>query len=455
MITLRDDQTTALTDTQASFARGNRATVLQAPCGFGKTIVAAEIARLALAKGRRVTISAPRVQLTQQAENTLAELQIRGAVVDTKQALVMRPLDTDLLIDDEAHYGCSDAWAARINDLKARGGWALGLTASPVPGMDRCYDDMVRGPEPAWLMEQGHLSRYRAFGPSSPDMANVRFAMSDYGRDYARGQTEELMDKPSVTGDAAEAWLKYARGKRTVGFCVSRKHAWSVAEHLRAHGIRAGYIDGTMSRAERDRIINQFADLEIEWLASVSLITLGFDMGSQIGRDVTIEAMHDLDPTRSIPKHVQKVGRATRKKNHPAILLDSAGNLARNGFPDDEYEWSIVSGVTRRSSVNGPAVSICSHCFAAFRTAPTCPYCHSVRELTPREIEQRDGELREIERQADAKRKRIEVGRADGLDALVKIAKERGYKTGWVVQRMKLKGQTVDYGAVVRAMGRV
>lgn len=453
-MTLYPDQSATMAAVQQSYARGNRAVLLQAACGFGKTQVAVQIARLAREKGRRVIISAPRIQLTDQIENTLAERGVEGVRVDTKQTLVLGELDGDLLIDDEAHYACSDKWAEIVRTFMARGGWVLGLSASPIPGMDRIYQDMVCGQSVEWLMDNGRLSRYRAFGPARPDMTGVPSAPTDYGRDYAKRPTEEIMDRPSVTGDAAEAWFKFARGKRTIGYCISRKHAQSVAEHMRAHGIRAGYIDGTMDKAERARIINMFADREIEWLASVGLVTLGFDMASQVGRDVTIEAMHDLDPTRSLPKHIQKCGRALRRKDDPAVFIDSAGNFERLGFPDDDFEWSIATGTRRKSTASNFAVSICTSCFGAFRTAPACPYCEKVRQLTPREIEEREGELRELERQKEAKAKRIEVGRADGLDALAKIAVERGYATGWLVKRMEIKGRRVGYDEAQRAMGR-
>jgi len=43
---------------------------------------------------------------------------------------------------------------------------------------------------------------------------------------------------------------------------------------------------------------------------------------------------------------------------------------------------------------------------------------------------------------------------ADGLDALAKIAVERGYATGWLVKRMEIKGRRVGYDEAQRAMGR-
>jgi DNA repair protein RadD len=63
-------------------------------------------------------------------------------------------------------------------------------------------------------------------------------------------------------------------------------------------------------------------------------------------------------------------------------------------------------------------------------------------ELTDNEPEQVSGELQLIT-SIEAMRKRelrIEVGRARTIDELRKIARERGYKPGWVYRQAQLKG---------------
>lgn len=400
--------------------------------------------------GRSVIFSTPRVELIKQASTTLAGMDVQIAC---KQTIVRRDWPASLLIDDESHYGLSDAWAAKLNAYKEAGGWVLGLTASPIPGMDRVYQDMIHGPRVRWLMDQGHLSDYRAFGPSTPDLSRVPIVAGE----FAKAPLGEVMDKPSVTGDAVRAWLKFAPGLRTIGYCVSRQHARNVVAQFVAAGIRAEYLAGDVPEDERRAIIERFANGETDWIGSVDLVTLGFDLSSQIGRDCPIECIQDLAPTNSLPRHLQKCGRALRKKLRPAILIDHAGNLTRLGFPDEDYEFSIASGTKRPAA--SIAVSICGTCFAAFSTSPACPYCGVERQLTPREVLQKEGELQELFRQEQNRDRIIKTAIAakseNPVAELAKVAKAKGFKRGWVLAQLKVRKIKHDRNTVWAEISRI
>ena len=81
-----------------------------------------------------------------------------------------------------------------------------------------------------------------------------------------------------------------------------------------------------------------------------------------------------------------------------------------------------------------------------FATAPTCPFCGSEYPLSPREIQaKQEIELQRItaeeaEKVAEAKKKsRIEQGRANTFEELVRLGKQRGYKNPafWAAQVMR------------------
>jgi len=73
------------------------------------------------------------------------------------------------------------------------------------------------------------------------------------------------------------------------------------------------------------------------------------------------------------------------------------------------------------------SVHQCEKCFYIYERSKICPKCKHERAPSPREIEQREGELIEIERVE----KRKEQGKAQTLDDLIKLAKARGYNIGW------------------------
>jgi hypothetical protein len=60
-----------------------------------------------------------------------------------------------------------------------------------------------------------------------------------------------------------------------------------------------------------------------------------------------------------------------------------------------------------------------------------CPYCGAVLGLSPREVEEVAADLVEADRALIQAAKRREVGRAQTLDDLRKVAAMRGYKPGW------------------------
>ena len=453
----RDYQQWFYNDIQTAF-RHSRAVIGCAPCGSGKTVPIVLKSAAAARKGRRVLITVPRIDLILQVARTFREMGVpfgdlssgEQIKLGTMQTVIRRDIQADFIINDEAHFGLSDAWAARLKAYIDGGAWILGLTASPIPGMDRVYTAMVCSKPVSWLVERGWLSDYRAFGPSQPDLSRLPI----HDGDYAKGASADLMSKPSITGDAVAHWLKMASDKRTIAYTVSREHSRALVAAFVAAGVPAEHIDGDTPQDERQAIAARFARRETPVLSNVALFQLGYDLSSQVGEDVPIEAMSDQAPCRSVPLQIQKWGRVVRRKPEPAMILDHANNFRDLGmFPDSEMEWSIAAGATRPKGAL--PVSICKRCFAAFRTAPVCPQCGSERELTPREIELREGELREIEREREAKVKRIEVGRAGAdLAALAKIAVERGYKKGWLAARLKMKGQRVEWDQIERAMAR-
>jgi hypothetical protein len=132
-----------------------------------------------------------------------------------------------------------------------------------------------------------------------------------------------------------------------------------------------------------------------------------------------------------------------------AKIIDCVGNYTRVGLPDDDREWSLEKPIRKRRDVdqNGDFyIRCCPECYMTFATAPICPFCGTEYPLHPREIQaKQDIELQRItaeeaERVAEAKKKsRIEQGRANTFEELVRLGKQRGYKNPafWAAQVMR------------------
>lgn len=434
--------------------RSHRSVMGQAATGFGKTVVSAYIAQAASAKGNRVIFSVHRQDLITQTAKTFHQFGIRhgyiaaGLPYDNTALVHIASIDTlrnrmamvqvpDLFVIDEAHLAMAAGWQKVTDYFKSKGARVLGNSATPSrldgkPLLD-LFDTMVCGPSVRWLMDNGYLSDYRYFAPNMPDLSGVRTKMGDFDK----AQLANEMDKPKLTGDVVEHYIKIANGTRTLAFCTNIAHSQHTAAAFNASGIPAHHIDGGTPRQERKRIIKAFADGEYKVLTNVELITTGFDLSAQVDMDVPIETCILIRPTQSLALHLQMVGRALRRKPYPAIIIDHAGNSMRHGFPDDEREWTLAGKQkgSKGPADNGPPPPItCDKCFNQVRrpAPPACPHCGKLFKADAKPVEVAEGELRELtaaDKRAIRARLVQEQADAKTLGELVALAQKRGYKS--------------------------
>lgn len=77
-------------------------------------------------------------------------------------------------------------------------------------------------------------------------------------------------------------------------------------------------------------------------------------------------------------------------------------------MPTQEREWSLKEKVKEYYNENEDGtlkIRVCQECFSTFETAPVCPFCGAVYEITPVEIENmKEIELKKIEEAREQKR---------------------------------------------------
>jgi superfamily II DNA or RNA helicase len=446
MITLRPDQEDVRAKLRVSL-RQYQSVLAFAPTGFGKTVLASALIQLIAGAGKKVIFGVHRDALIKQTANTFNEFglayshiaagyrhniyrKVNIASIPTLQNRLGK-YPADYLFIDEAHLSASSGWSKTVEHYKRAGTKIIGMTGSPerLDGkpLGAIWDTMVLGPSTGWLIENGFLSKYRAFAPAGVDLSGVR----SRGGDYVSSDIDEVMAGKAVMAGAVRHWRKFAGGLRTIAFAPSIARSEQLAAEFRANGINAISLDGTTDKASRVQAFKDFADRKVEVLVNVRLFTEGFDLSAQVGRDVVIECVLDYAPTQSLALHLQKHGRGLRRDTKPHVLLDLVGGFARLGLPDDEREWSLDGAVkTKRSSADQEEmVRTCPECFASHQPRPSCPECGHVYEVKTRKIEEVEGDLEEVDVEALRKRRVVEQVRAETLDDLVKLATARGYKS--------------------------
>lgn len=429
--------------------RSNRSVLAFSPTGSGKTVLAAALAQILFGAGKRVVFACHRVDLLKQTAATFEQFKIpfsyiaAGYHYNPYHRVFIASIPTlqnrlgkypaDYVFVDEAHLSASGGWSKTINHYKEAGARIIGLTGSPerLDGkpLGDVWDEMVLGPSTRWLIENGFLSKYRAFSPKGVDLTGVHTR----GGDYVTSEIDDLMAGKAVLAGAVRHWRQYASGKRTIAFAPSIARAEQLAAEFRANGIAALAVDGNTPMEDRSRAFQGFADRQIDLLINCQLWIEGFDMAAQVGRPCTIECVLDYSPTQSLARHLQKHGRGLRKDDgDPHILLDLVGGFARLGLPDEEREWSLEGRAKKEREVE---VAQCTECFASHPPAPRCPECgHEYPKLERsagegRVIDEIEGELEEIDVTALREQRKREQGKAKSLEDLIALATARGYKS--------------------------
>lgn len=448
MIQLRPDQEDVRNKLRVAL-RSSAAVLTFAPTGFGKTVLAAALIKLIVGAGKRVIFCVHRVDLITQTAKTFEKLGIQFSYIaagyhfNPYQRVFIASIATlknrlgkipaHYVFVDEAHLSAASGWASVAHHYRDAGARLIGLTGSPerLDGkpLGDVWDTLVMGPSVKWLIDNGHLSRYRAFSPAGLDLTGLHTRNGE----YVASELDDLMSGRAVLANAVKHWRKHAAGKRTIAFAPSVSSAEKLAAEFRANGIMAVALDGNTAQADRRFAFVGFADKQIEVIVNCQLFCEGFDLAAQVDRDVTIEAVLDNSPSQSLARFLQKHGRGLRKKQEPALLLDMVGGFARHGLPDDEREWSLEG---RKKSKSDGAVTICPRCFAshspAIRECPECGHVYPVKDseaIGGRLLDEIEGELEEVDVEAVRRDRKREQATAQTVDELVKLATARGYNS--------------------------
>ena len=446
---LREYQQKAVDNIRLSYNSGKNAPLFVLSTGGGKTFIFSHIARNASKKSKRVLILVHRVELLRQTSKSLTFLGVKHGLINPKYTpdisanvqvasvpTLVRRLnkiqEPDLIIIDEAHHATAGSWDKIVSHYP--NAKILGVTATPCRGDGKglgviaggLFDDLICGPQTPELIEMGFLVQPKVYAPKNNlDLSKVHTRMGDYDKK----EISDLMDRPTITGDAVSHYKRLCSGVPAVAFCVSIKHAEHVAQQFRMAGYKAYAVSGETDDDKRDKLLAGLGDGTVDLIASCDLISEGTDIPA-IGCAIL------LRPTQSLGLYIQQVGRALRpsegKKN--AVILDHVGNVLNHGMPDDERTWTLEGKKRRKGSkIDEPTVLVtqCGKCFAVYKPAPECPECGHKTKKNEREPEQVDGELEEIRREEVKKEKKIENYQAGSYSELQEIARKRGYKPGW------------------------
>ena len=420
-----------------AYRDGYTAPCIVLPCGGGKSVITAEIAKRFTDRDKRVLFLVHRRELCEQIYYTFLGWGVDLALCKIKMVqTVARRLPNieppDLIITDENHHSLAKTYQKIYDffpDVKR-----VGVTATPErmggKGLRDVNDILIEGVTAKWLIAHGYLSPYDYFAPAVT-LPKFHIRRGEYDQREINSFFQKNVK--TIYGDVLKQYKRLADGKQAICYLSGIEVSEAVAERFSTDGIRAAHIDGNTPKAERDRIVEAFRRGEIRILCNVDLISEGFDVPD-------CECVILLRPTKSLTLFIQQSMRCMRyREGKRAIIIDHVNNVSEFGLPDDNREW-LLDG--HEKPKGAAPVKVCPTCFATVRAAERlCPHCGYEFEGERREkrSEVLDVELikyNEIQRVKGY----LSPQECRNVNDLKLYAQIHGYKPGWVYYQQKARG---------------
>ncbi|WP_226609330.1 DEAD/DEAH box helicase [Marinobacter nauticus] len=367
--TLRPYQQEAVDATLNHFRKSDESAVIVLPTGAGKSLVIAELARLAR---RKILVLTHVKELVEQNHAKYQSYGLSGGifaaglkrkenhhqVTFASVQSVAANLDQfrdeySLVIIDECHRvsGEETSQYQRIIKLLRQQNDSLkvlGLTATPYRlamgwiyryhyrGFVRGSDDEQDKPfrhciyelPLSYMINRGYLTR--------PELVNAAVAQYDFSAltqdrfgEYAEKDVNQLLSKHQrVTRAIIEQVMEMAAERQGVMiFAATVQHAQEIAGYLPEQ--ETALVAGATDLQDRDQLIQRFKQRQLKYLVNVSVLTTGFDAPH-------VDLIAILRPTQSVSLYQQIVGRGLRldEGKQDCLVIDYAGNHVNLHHPE-------------------------------------------------------------------------------------------------------------------------
>lgn len=442
---LRDYQLNAMQDIRKAYRAGFKSPCLVAICGWGKSCVAAEIAKLSTEKGNRVLFLVHRIELVEQITKTFTDWGVDLSLCDimmvqTASRRISKLPEYNFIIVDENHHAGSNTYVKIFENFPKA--LRLGITATPVrgitgEGLHSVNDVLIESVSTKWLIENKFLAPYKYYAPQLMNVTELKIKSGDYDPSDA----EKRLSSPKIYGDIVKHYKELASGLKAILYAPTLAYSKSMAELFTSEGISAEHIDGETPKDERTKIMNRFRNGQTTILCNMSLISEGVSVD-----DCSVCIL--LRPTKSLVLHTQSSMRCMRyADNKTAIIIDHVGGCFRHGLPDAVHQWDLhAKRITGNADTSPVELQIrqCLKCYTVFNAnTRICPECGHENAPTKKELKViKDAKLEEIreirEETVRTSRKKIEDCR--GMAEVMTWCKLNNKKPGYGYRYCKSKG---------------
>jgi superfamily II DNA or RNA helicase len=473
---MRDHQDKFFSDCREAIRLGHKRIMGCASVGWGKTRVSAEMFKSSYSKGKMAMFTTPRnaliepsveefeeqgltdigiIQQDHPRTNPSAKLQVASIHTAVNRELPQ----VALLVNDEAHMNTKE-FNALLDSEDWKNKIVIALSATPwKKGMGLRWKHLVQTKQTSQLIEEGYLVRPRYLvGSEEPNLEGKKKHLDEDGNRVITEKDEAAaMGDKRIIGDVVKTYLKYGEDRPGFYYAVNLAHARSLRDEFELAGVKCGYIDGSMSRAERMKVLRLYRDGHYRITVNFGVLTTGID------EDVRIIGICRI--ILSEVDWVQIIGRGLRTDNpkkrvhglepkQDVLVIDHGGNLTRDDgtalapaedIYHDHLDTTDPSDKKKKAyeeDVKPATHRKCKKCGALIppRTK-RCPACGDEVWLTDHGVVAVSAEFREFggtkpEKVKKAKKAPKDV-KQDFYSGLLMIAQERGYKDGWSARKYR------------------
>ncbi|AIY65302.1 DEAD/DEAH box helicase [Pseudoalteromonas piratica] len=383
---LRPYQQEAVEKTLTHFRKSNSSAVIVLPTGSGKSLVIAELARLARKKILVVTHVKELVEQNHEKyesfglkasiysaglkQKSLAQQVTFASVQSLGNNLNALDEEYSLIIIDECHRVSGDEntqYQKLISHIRSNNSAlkVLGLTATPYRlGMGFIYrfhyHGFVRGDQHApfehciyelplrYMISNNYLTPPKLIDAAITHYDFDSLSKDAFGRISEKDINQLLKENQRATKAIIDQVLTLSTDRTGVMiFASTIQHAQEIQSYLPSD--ETALVIGDTHNAERDAIIRQFKEKQIKYLVNVSVLTTGFDAPH-------VDFIAILRPTESVSLYQQIVGRGLRLAPGKTECL--VVDYAANGF--DLFHPEV--GSVKPDSDSEPVQVLCPGC---------------------------------------------------------------------------------------------
>lgn len=326
-------------------------TVIVAPTGAGKTVIATGIAEEynRLNPGKRILFLAHRTELVEQAAEKLRSRfgAYRVGIVKAQwnqpdRMIVVASVQTvqnerrlnsiknvGLVIIDECHHSTSPSWRKVIGHFGGHGASVIGMTATPVRadgvGLDEVFTDICYQIKITTLIREGWLVNPVGLRVEVPRLDLN--AVHRRGTDYDEHELADALAESFAPDLVAAKCLEHAPDRSTLLFAPTVESAGDFADALTAAGITAEPVWGAMAGHDRKRVLKALHSGKLQAVTNCAVLTEGFDAPR-------ISNLIIARPTQSEGLFRQMVGRGLRAHSGKTdcIVMDVVGATKTNSI---------------------------------------------------------------------------------------------------------------------------